>query len=72
MYKVQLAGHSAGRPVVVVRDEGRLISGASVDFVNWMSEKVPSRQLRPEQLALVKWTEKRSAMSGERIGFGEH
>jgi hypothetical protein len=68
MYKVQRAGHHAGRDVVVVREDGRLISGASLEFVNWMRTKVPDRQLRPEQQALVRWWTNRAQATGELIG----
>ena len=68
MYKVQRAGSNAGREVVVVRDNGRLVSGASLEFVSWMGAKVPSRQLRPEQLALVQWWATRSKSAGALIG----
>jgi len=72
MYEVQRCGLRAGREAVMVRDSGKLICSASIDFVNWMREKVPSKQLRPEQLALVEWCEQRAATAGEigeRIGI---
>ena len=68
MYQVQRAGRHAGREVVVVRQDGRLVSGASIDFVTWMRDRVPAGQLRPEQLALVKWWITRSQSAGKLIG----
>jgi len=61
MYEVQVCGLRAGREAVVVRDRGKLICSASIEFVNWMREKVPNKQLRPEQLALVAWYEQHEA-----------
>jgi len=57
MYKVQEGGTRAGRDIVIVQREGRLVGGGSLSFVHWMYEKVPKHQLRPEQVALVKWYE---------------
>ena len=68
MYKVQRAGRHAGREVVVVRDDDRLVSAASIDFVSWMQTRVPDKQLRPEQLALVRWWSNRSSSDGKLIG----
>lgn len=68
MYKVQRAGRHAGREVVVVRDDDRLVSAASLDFVNWMQNRVPDKQLRPEQLALVRWWSNRTEKTGKLIG----
>ena len=68
MYQIQRAGRHAGREVVVVREDGRLVSGASLEFVNWLCERVPDRQLRPEQLALVRWCAARSERVSGLIG----
>ncbi len=55
MYTVRLAAGIGGRVDVVVEDNGRHVVGASLSFVRWMHERVPSHQLRPEQAALVAW-----------------
>jgi hypothetical protein len=68
MYKVQRAGHGAGREVVVVRDEDRLVGGASLEFIDWMREEVPSKHLRTEQLALVQWRNARTQSIDGLIG----
>jgi hypothetical protein len=48
--------HRRGRWEIVARsDNGRFTGGASLSFVRWMHERVPSHQLSPEQAALVKW-----------------
>ena len=68
MYKVQRAGHGAGREVVVVRNEDRLVGGASLEFIDWMREKVPTKHLRTEQLALVQWRNMRTEPIDALIG----
>lgn len=68
MYKVQWAGHYAGRRVLSVRTDGKLVSSASIEFVDWMRERVPDRQLRPEQRAMVRWCQKRAESMGQLIG----
>jgi hypothetical protein len=59
MYMVQRslsrAGVSAGRETVTVKHDGRLVGSASVDYIKWMSDRVPKCQLRSEQKALVDW-----------------
>ena len=46
-----------GREIVARSYNGRFSAGggASLSFVRWMHERVPSHQLSPEQAALVKW-----------------
>ena len=59
MYKVERVDDRAGRGVVVVkREDGRFVCSASVEFVRWMHDKVPNKQLSIEQAALVNWYEK--------------
>lgn len=72
VYTVQEAGRRAGRKVVVVQEEGRYVGGASLNFVHWMHTHVPSHQLRPEQVALVKWyAERPPGLEGElELSFG--
>jgi hypothetical protein len=60
MYQVKRADVRAGRETVVVTSSGRRIGSASLGFVQWMHDCVPRRQLRPEQLALVRWLETQS------------
>ncbi len=57
MYTVKEGGRRAGRDNVVVHRQGMLVGGGSLSFVCWMHQKVPIHQLRPEQVALVKWYE---------------
>ena len=61
MYKIKKVGHCAGREVVVVRSQERLVASASIDFISWMSDRVPRTMLAPEQRALVDWYEKRKS-----------
>ena len=68
MYKVQWAGHYAGRRVLSVRSDGKLVSSASIEFVDWMRDRVPDKQLRPEQRAMVRWCSKRAESMGQLIG----
>ena len=58
MYMVERTDTHGGRDTVVVRHRGRLICSASVSFIRWMHERVPPKQLRSEQLALVDWYQK--------------
>ncbi len=55
MYTVEQAETRAGRETAVVKQGYRRIGSASLDFIKWMSENVPAKQLREEQKALVKW-----------------
>jgi hypothetical protein len=56
MYKVERVDDRAGRGVVVVkREDGRFVSSASLQFVRWMHDSVPNKQLSIEQAALVNW-----------------
>ena len=57
MYVVREIGVRAGRTIVVVENQGRLVGGSSLGFLHWMHERVPDHQLMPEQVALVKWYE---------------
>ncbi len=50
-------GCRSGREVVVVESQGKLVGGASLNFVQWLHERVPCHQLTAEQIALVKWYE---------------
>ncbi len=50
-------GCRSGREVVVVESRGKLVGGGSLNFVQWLHERVPCHQLRAEQVALVKWYE---------------
>lgn len=56
----------------MVQEEGRYVGGASLNFVHWMHTHVPSHQLRPEQVALVKWyAERPRGLEGElELSFG--
>lgn len=61
MYKIEKAqSRLGGRAMVVVSQttNGRRVCGASMEFVRWMYERVPFKQLREEQRALVKWYKK--------------
>jgi hypothetical protein len=61
MYKIEKAqSRLGGRAMVVVSQttNGRRVCGASMEFVRWMYERVPLKQLREEQRALVKWYKK--------------
>ncbi len=57
MYTVQESGRRAGRDNVIVQRQGMLVGGGSLSFVHWMHKTVPIYQLKPEQVALVKWYE---------------
>ena len=56
MYKVE-AARSGRREIVVVKSNGKFVSGASMKFVQWMQERVPDHLLRVEQAELVRWYE---------------
>jgi hypothetical protein len=55
MYTVEEVRKPTGRSAVVVRRNQKLVGAASVPFVKWMHDCVPSSQLTPEQVALVDW-----------------
>ena len=44
-----------GRVFVAMSGNERFTCGASLGFVRWMHERVPSHQLSLEQAALVNW-----------------
>ncbi len=56
MYKVE-AVRNRRREDVVVKSDGKFVSGASLSFVQWMQKGVPDYLLSAEQVALVKWYE---------------
>ncbi len=56
MYRVE-AARSGRREIVVVKSNGKFVSGASLQFVQWMQERVPDHLLSVEQTALVNWYE---------------
>ena len=57
MFEVEPVQRNSGREAVLVRRKNRLVGAASVTFVQWMHRHVPTRQLSPEQVALVEWFE---------------
>ncbi len=59
MYKVEGAGKKAGKEFANVYREGKIVGSASITFIEWMRKRVPERQLLPEQMALIRWYEKR-------------
>ena len=63
MYHVEKAEVRAGRETIVVTSKGRRIGSASMGFVQWMHDVVPKNQLRPEQVAMVNWYNKRVAQT---------
>ena len=63
MYTIEMAETRAGRETVVVRQSTRRVCSASLDFVKWMHDYVPFKQLRDEQKALVSWYAKRDNQS---------
>lgn len=63
MYTIEMAETRARRETVVVRYGTRRICSASLDFVKWMHDRVPIKQLRDEQKALVSWYAKRDNQS---------
>lgn len=58
MYTVEQAETHAGRETVIVRQGFRRVGSASLDYIKWMSDNVPIKQLRGEQRALVNWYNK--------------
>ena len=58
MYTVEEINRTSGRSAAIVRRNQKLVGAASVPFIRWMHEFVPTRQLSPEQAALVDWFEK--------------
>lgn len=58
MYAVEEIQKTSGKNAVVVRHNHRLVGAASVPFIQWMRDHVPTSQLAPEQIALVDWLEK--------------
>ena len=59
MYTIEMAETRAGRETVVVKQGTRRVCSASLDFVRWMHDRVPTKQLREEQKALVNWYAKK-------------
>ncbi len=66
MFKVKEA---AGNTSVHVYCRGRLVSGASVRFIDWMRRSVPEHQLSAEQRALIRWYGKHY---GDNVPAGYH
>ena len=66
MYMVEKTDTRAGRETVVVKHRGRLVCSASVAFIKWMHDRVPLKQLRSEQVALVDWYEKHEQVTDGR------
>ena len=62
MYTVEQAETRAGRETAVVRQGFRRVGSASLDYIKWMSDNVPIKQLREEQRALVNWYNKQNAI----------
>ncbi len=62
MFHVEKSEYRAGREtIVVVNQSGRRVGSASVNFVQWMHDFAPRKQLRPEQAAMVEWFGKQAA-----------
>ena len=62
MFTVRTVTTMSGREIAVLGGNGRYAAGAaSVPFIDWMSRRVPRKQLSTEQTALVQWYEKRQA-----------
>ena len=61
MFQVEKSEYRAGKETVVVTNQGRRVGSASVNFVKWMHEHAPRKQLRPEQAAMVEWYGKQVA-----------
>ena len=57
MFTVREGCRSGKREVIVVESQGKFVGGGSLNFVQWLHERVPRHQLRAEQVALVKWYE---------------
>jgi hypothetical protein len=58
MYTVEEVRRPSGKSAAIVRRNQKLVGAASVPFIKWMHDHVPSSQLTPEQVALVDWFEK--------------
>ena len=67
MYKVE-AVRSGRREDLVVKSDGKFVSGASLNFVQWMQKRVPNYLLSAEQVALVKWYED-NRLRDERVAL---
>jgi hypothetical protein len=63
MYTIEMAETRAGRETVVVKQGTRRVCSASLDFVRWMHDRVPTKQLRDEQKALVNWYAKKESQA---------
>jgi hypothetical protein len=63
MYTIEMAETRAGRETVVVKQGTRRVCSASLDFVRWMHDRVPTKQLRDEQKALVNWYAKKEGQA---------
>ena len=57
MYAVEEIIRPSGKNAIVVKRNHKLVGAASMPFIRWMHEHVPSSQLSPEQVAMVKWFE---------------
>jgi hypothetical protein len=57
MYAVEEIKKPTGKSAIIVKRNQRLVGAASMPFIRWMHEHVPSSQLSPEQAAMVKWFE---------------
>jgi hypothetical protein len=57
MYAVEEIKKPSGKSAIIVKRNHRLVGAASMPFIRWMHEHVPSNQLSPEQVAMVKWFE---------------
>jgi len=55
MFTVEEIRKTTGKSAAIVRRDHKLVGAASVPFIRWMHEYVPSSQLSPEQVALVDW-----------------
>ena len=66
MYTIEMAETRAGRETVIVKQGTRRVCSASLDFIRWMHDRVPTKQLREEQKALVNWYAKRDSLATSR------
>ena len=57
MLKVEAADKRMGKNAAVVTRNNKFVGAASMPFIEWMQRNVPTHQLSPEQIALVKWYE---------------
>ena len=57
MYAVEEIKKPSGKIAIIVKRNQKLVGAASMPFIRWMHEHVPSSQLTPEQIAMVKWFE---------------